>query len=145
MRFHLIDRVDGYEPGASVRARKLASAAETFWEESRDGPEMPPPLVLEALCQAATWLVIIGSEGRRRAALLSIASVSFLAPVRPGDVVLLEATVDSMTDETAVLSGRATVEGATVLEATEVMCTLIDAADLEAPDATRRMQELLTR
>ena len=44
MRFHLIDRVDAYEPGQSVRGRKLTSHSEEYWEDSADGPVMPPPL-----------------------------------------------------------------------------------------------------
>ena len=43
------------------------------------GVEMPAPLVLEALCQAGTWLVMITTERRKRAALLSIGSVDFWA------------------------------------------------------------------
>src|SRR4051794_36382242 len=58
MRFHLIDRVDAYEPGQWVRGRKLTSHAEEYWEESEDGRVMPAPLILEALCQAGTWLII---------------------------------------------------------------------------------------
>ena len=116
MRFHLIDRVDSWEPGQSVRARKLTSLSEEFWEDGGDGPQMPPPLVLEALCQAGTWLVMITTDRRKRAALLSIGSVDFLGPVRPGDVLELEGGVDSMNDEVAVVSGRVTVDGTAVLE-----------------------------
>ena len=145
MRFHLIDRIDEYEPSAAVRARKLTSHAELFWEPGVDSPVMPPPLVIEALCQAGTWLIMISTATRKRAALLSIASVDFLGDVRPGDVVELHGTVDSMTDEMAVLSGRATVDGKTVLEATDIMCALIDADELENVDDTNRMKALLDR
>lgn len=145
MRFHLIDRVDAYEARVSVRARKLTSVSEDFWEQRPDGPAMPPPLVLEALCQAGTWLIMISTERRRRAALLSIASVAFTGDVRPGDVVELEGTVESMSDEVAVLSGRAVVDGRTVLEASDIMCALIAGEDLEEPAVTERMQHLLTR
>jgi 3-hydroxyacyl-[acyl-carrier-protein] dehydratase len=146
MRFHLIDRVDGWEPGQSVQARKLTSLSEEFWEEDGDGLAMPPPLVLEALCQAGTWLVMITTDRRKRAALLSIGSVDFLGPVRPGDVLILEGTCDSMTDEVAVVSGRVTVEGGEpVLEASDIMCALIDAQDLADLDDTERLQKMLTR
>ncbi|MGI8554147.1 MAG: hotdog domain-containing protein [Dehalococcoidia bacterium] len=145
MRFHLIDRVDSYEPARSVRARKLTSRSEEYWEESATGPIMPPPLVLEALCQASTWLIIITTERRKRAALLSIGSVDFLDDVRPGDVLQMEGSVDSMGDETAVISGRVTVDGRPVLVATEIMCVLIDAATLQDLDDTERLQHLLTR
>jgi 3-hydroxyacyl-[acyl-carrier-protein] dehydratase len=106
---------------------------------------MPAPFVLEALCQAGTWLIMITTERRKRAALLSVGSVDFLDDVRPGDVLELEGTVDSMSDEVAVISGRVTVGGRAVLEAQEIMCALIDAGDLEDVEETARMQKLLTR
>jgi 3-hydroxyacyl-[acyl-carrier-protein] dehydratase len=146
MRFHLIDRVDSWEPGKSVRARKLTSLSEEFWEDGAGGPVMPPPLILEALCQAGTWLVMITTDRRKRAALLSIASVEFGGPVRPGDVLLLEGECDSMSDEVAVVSGRVTIEGGqTVLEAKDIMCALIDAQDLADLEDTERLQTMLTR
>src|SRR5438067_572398 len=106
---------------------------------------MPPPLVLEALCQAGTWLIMISTERRKRAALLSVASVDFLQDVRPGDVLDIEGTVDSMDEERAVLSGRVSTDGRVLLEAREIMCFLIDASDMEDPETTQRMQQLLTR
>lgn len=145
MRFHLIDRVDAYEPSKSVRGRKLTSRFEEYWDETPDGPVMPPPLALEALCQAGTWLIMISTERRKRAALLSVGAVDFLGPIVPGDVLELEGLVDSMNDEVAVISGRVTVEGRSVLEAREIMCVLIDADDLADLDDTYRLQQMLTR
>jgi 3-hydroxyacyl-[acyl-carrier-protein] dehydratase len=145
MRFHLIDRVVEWEAGKSVLGRKLTSRSEEFWEEDGDELRMPPPLVLEALCQAGTWLVMISTDRRKRAALLSIGSVDFLGDVRPGDVLDLEGTVESMNDEVAVVSGRVTVDGRPVLEAGDIMCALIDAGDLADLEDTERLQTMLTR
>lgn len=145
MRFHLIDRVDEWEPGKSVRGRKLTSLSEDYWEDRGRGPVMPPPFALEALCQAGTWLVMITTDRKKRAALLSIGSVAFLRDVRPGDVLILEGGVDSMSNEVAVVSGRVSVDGEPVLEADEIMCALIDADDLADLDTTERLQKMLTR
>lgn len=145
MRFHLIDRLDSYEAGRTVRGRKLTSLSEEYWEESESGPVMPSPLILEALCQAGTWLIILSTDCRKRAALLSVGSVSFYRDVHPGDVLDLEGEVESMSDATAVLSGFARIDGQPVMEARDIMCTLIDAGDLEDLEHTRRMLELLTR
>jgi 3-hydroxyacyl-[acyl-carrier-protein] dehydratase len=145
MRFHLIDRVDSYEPSRSVQARKLTSRSESYWDASPDGPRMPPPLALEALCQAGTWLIIISTERRKRAALASIGSVSFLGDVQPGDVLEIVGRVDSMNDEAAIISGRVTVGERPVVEASEIMCVLMDAAELEDPEDTAQMERLLTR
>ena len=145
MRFHLIDRVLSCEPGKAVHGRKLTSLSEDYWEKTEDGLQMPPPLALEALCQAGTWLIMITTERRKRAALLSIASVEFLGPIIPGDILDLEGTVDSMSDEVAVISGRVSVDGRAVLEAREIMCALIDADRLADLDDTERLQRMLTR
>lgn len=145
MRFHLIDRIDALEPRRAVRGRKLTSRQETYWRDTGRGPEMPPPLVLEALCQAGSWLVM-GSTGlRRRAALLSVDTVRFTGPVRPGDVLAMAGQVESMGDDTAVLSGTVTVGERTVLAAGDIMCALIPTEDLEDPDQVRDMYRRLTR
>ncbi len=145
MRFHLIDRIDAYEPHQSVRGRKVTSVSEELWAGPAADPVMFPTLVLESLCQAGSWLIVASTEGRKRAALLQIGSVSFLGDVRPGDVLEVEGEVDSMTEEMAVLSGSASVGTCLVLEATDIMCALIDAADLQGPDETARMQDQLIR
>jgi 3-hydroxyacyl-[acyl-carrier-protein] dehydratase len=145
VRFHLIDKIEACEPGQSVRGLKLTSLSEDYWEESGDGLKMPDPFVLEALCQAGTWLVMITTDRRKRAALLSIASVEFLGSVSPGDVLQLDGSIDTMSDEVAVISGRVTVDGRPVLEANEIMCALIDAGDLADLDDTLRLQNMLTR
>jgi 3-hydroxyacyl-[acyl-carrier-protein] dehydratase len=144
MRFHLVDRIDKLEPNTSVLARKLTSHREDYWLDSGRGPEMPPHLILEAFCQAGTWLVVTSTEGAKRAALLSIDTVSFFGPVRPGDVLILDATVDSINDEVAVISGTASVSGEAVMQADAVMCALISADQLDSPEATALMQRQLT-
>jgi 3-hydroxyacyl-[acyl-carrier-protein] dehydratase len=146
VRFHLIDRVDSYEQSKSVRARKVTSLSEEYWEQGDDGQlAMPPPFVLEALCQAATWLIMISTERAKRAALLSIGSVDWHSDVRPGEVLEMAGEVGSFGAETAVVSGHVNVEGRTVLEAQDIMCALIDADTLADLDETKRLQDMLTR
>jgi 3-hydroxyacyl-[acyl-carrier-protein] dehydratase len=141
----LIDRIDSYEPKLSVRGRKLTSYSEEYWEESESGPVMPAPFLLESLCQAGTWLIIASTDLRKRAALVSVASVEFSGDVHPGDVLEIEGTVESFGDETAVISGQVTVDGHPVLQAKDIMCTLINVEDLEDVESTRRMKEMLIR
>jgi 3-hydroxyacyl-[acyl-carrier-protein] dehydratase len=144
VRFHLIDRVEEIEPGASIRARKVTSFSEEYWEEVDGELRMPPPFVLEAFCQAGTWLILVTSERRKRAALLQVGSVTWHKDVRPGDVLVMEGSMPSFGDESAVLSGTVTVDGETVMECEDVMCALIDASDLADLDDTKRLQEMLT-
>ena len=145
MRFHLIDRVDAWEPAKLVRARKLTSLSEEYWEDRGQGPVMPPPFLLEALCQAGTWLIMATTERRKRAALLSVGAVDFRGDARPGDVLELTGAVESMNDEVAVLSGRVAVDGQPLLEAKDIMCALIDGGDLADAETTERLQKMLFR
>lgn len=143
MRFHLVDRIDAWETGRSIRARKLTAPTEGYWIPSGAGLVMPEMLILEALCQAGSWLVYLSSGRRRRAALLSMGEVVVHGPVRPGDMLWLEGEVESMGEETAVFSGRVTAAGRLVLEAGEIMCAILDGAMLEAPEETDRMAAAL--
>jgi 3-hydroxyacyl-[acyl-carrier-protein] dehydratase len=143
VRFHLIDRIESLEPGKAVHGRKLTSRSEDYWEDGL----MPPPFVLEALCQAATWLIIITSDRRKRAALLQVGSVTWHRDVGPGEVLDLigEIAEGSWGEETAVVSGRVESAGELVLEASEIMCALIDADTLADLEDTRRLGDMLSR
>ena len=145
MRFFLLDRIDDIDAHRSVRARKLTSTAEHYWRDGGSGPQMPPTLVLEALCQAGTWLILESTGFERRAALLSVADVAFGAPVRPGDVLDIHGEVESFGADTAVLRGVVTVDGVEALRADGIMCVLLPADDLEDPEAVRRMHGALRR
>jgi 3-hydroxyacyl-[acyl-carrier-protein] dehydratase len=143
MRFHLIDRVEECEPGKSVRARKVTSFSEEYWEEAGGELRMPPPFVLEAFCQAGTWLIMITTDRRKRAALLQVGSVTWGRDIRPGEVLVMEGAMSSFGEETAVLSGTVKVDGETVLECEDVMCALIDGSDLADLEDTERLQKML--
>ena len=143
MRFHLIDRVEELEPKTSVTARKVTSFSEEYWEEVGGELRMPPPFVLEAFCQAGTWLIMISTDRAKRAALLQVGSVTWHRDVHPGDVLKMNGRIASFGDESAVLGGTVTVDGETVLECEDVMCALIDAGDLADLEDTKRLQEML--
>lgn len=144
MQFHFTDRILDMEPGRWIRARKVTSRQESYWQESPCGLVMPRPLVLECLCQAGAWLVMADTQVARRAALLSVGEVEHLAEVTPGDVIEIEVEVVSQSVEMAVVSGTATVEGRIVLRASDVMCALIDSETLDDPERTARHLSRLT-
>jgi 3-hydroxyacyl-[acyl-carrier-protein] dehydratase len=143
MRFHLIDRIDSWDPGRHITASKVTSVHEDYWQDTPGGPALPFGLALEALCQAGTWLVLLSTDHRRRAALLSVGEATLHRPVVPGDVLRLDATVVSMNDEAAVFDGTVEVDGETVMEARGIMCALIDAERLDDPADTARMARQL--
>jgi 3-hydroxyacyl-[acyl-carrier-protein] dehydratase len=145
MRFHLIDRIDSWEPRQQISGRKVTSAAETFWRDRAGHPRMPPELVLETVCQAATWLIMLSSQLTRRGVLLAIDEVTCPGDVVPGDVLTVTAIARSMTGEAAVFDGSVTVENHPVLHAAGLMCALRDAHTLQDTGSTERMAQQLLR
>lgn len=146
MRFHLIDRLESLQPNESVVAQKLTSHRESYWRDDGHGPQMPPALIFEALCQAGTWLVMTSTDFDKRAALLSVDSLEFgPRPVHAGDTLQIEGFVDSIGPEVAVLSGSVRVNGDLVLAAQRIMCALLPAAELEDVETIRRMYRQLNR
>jgi 3-hydroxyacyl-[acyl-carrier-protein] dehydratase len=58
MRYHLIDRVVAFEPGKNLRALKQLSLGEEYLADHFPTfPVMPGVLMLQALVEAASWLV----------------------------------------------------------------------------------------
>ena len=57
MRFHLIDRIDGWEPGKSLTASKFLALGEEYLADHFPRfPVMPGVLMLQACVEAAAWL-----------------------------------------------------------------------------------------
>ncbi|MGW1774670.1 3-hydroxylacyl-ACP dehydratase [Streptomyces sp. NPDC002104] len=143
MRFHLIDRIETWTPRERITARKVTTVGEDHWQTTADGPALPFGLALEALCQSATWLIMLSTDHKLRAALLAVGEATAHRPVVPGEVLRMEARIESMNDDAAILDGTVTVDGETVLEASGIMCALIDAERLDDPANTARMARQL--
>jgi 3-hydroxyacyl-[acyl-carrier-protein] dehydratase len=141
----MVDRIDAYERGISIRARKLTSTQEDHWKPLGDGLVMPAELVLESLLQAAGLLVILSTDAPRSAALpTSIQRVANLGSVVPGDVLSLEIRCDRFDDETAVFSGHVSVGDRAVLELDAAVFVLIPVEALADPvDLLPRLARLL--
>ena len=57
MRFTLIDRIDAFEAGKSLRGSKFLALGEEYLADHFPSfPVMPGVLMLEALVEAAAWL-----------------------------------------------------------------------------------------
>ena len=57
MRFHLIDRIDAWEPGKSLTAAKFLTLGEEYLADHFPRfPVMPGVLMLQAAAEAAAWL-----------------------------------------------------------------------------------------
>ena len=99
-------------------------------------PVMPGVLIVEAMAQVAGVLVLkqIPDREKKIVLLASVEEAKFRRPVRAGDQLRIEMVVGKHKASVAKMSGKATVNGVVVAEAT-VMCKLADRE--EQPAAPR--------
>lgn len=111
--FLLVDRVLEIEAGTRAVGEKLVTVNEPFFPGHFPGmPIMPGVLIVEALAQVgAVALLSLPSYQGKMAYFAGIDKVRFRQPVRPGDILRLEVTLDKIRRGVGKGSGKATVQG----------------------------------
>ena len=125
--FLLVDRIDELEEERIVGIKNVTANEPFFMGHFPEFPVMPGVLIVEAMAQVAGVLVLksIPERDKKLVLLASIEEAKFRRPVVPGDQLRIEMTVLRRKASVAKMSGKATVNGNVVAEAT-VMCKLAD-------------------
>ncbi|MDB5307675.1 MAG: fabZ 3 [Gemmataceae bacterium] len=110
MRFHLIDRIEGWESGKSLRAAKFLALGEEYLADHFPRfPVMPGVLMLQAAVEAAAWLWRATSDFRHPVIVLrevkNVKYGTFMQPGRRMDVVV---DLVKQNDDTATFRGKGT-------------------------------------
>jgi 3-hydroxyacyl-[acyl-carrier-protein] dehydratase len=112
----MIDRVLEIEPEKKITAIKNVTGNEIYFlGHFPEHAIMPGVLIVEAIGQSAS--ILFSNTAKKGMApgeamvLGSINNMRFLAPVSPGDTILVEVHVIKMTEEAVLVEGIATVEG----------------------------------
>ena len=110
MRFHLIDRIDGFERGKSLRAAKfLALGEEYLADHFPQFPIMPGVLMLQATVEAASYLWRASTDFQHPVIVLrevkNVKYGSFMQPGRRMDVAVELVKHDATT---ATFKGKGT-------------------------------------
>jgi beta-hydroxyacyl-ACP dehydratase FabZ len=117
--FLLIDRVLEMDE-SSLRAMKNVTMNEPFFQGHFPGtPVMPGVLVVEAMAQAAGFLLLSQVEDRddKLIYFTGIDKCRFRKPVVPGDQLIFEVELVAKRSSFAKIRGRALVDGELVCEA----------------------------
>jgi len=117
--FLLVDRVTEFEPDRRIVGIKNVSLNERYLWHGPDGPVLPPTILTEAIAQVGAILILAKPENREKIPFFAgIERVRYVTPVRPGDVVEVEAVVKRLRSRMGVLSGAARVNGKVVCHGT---------------------------
>ena len=118
--FLLVDRVTELEIDKRIVGIKNVSSNDHFLSHDAGGgggPVFPPTLLTEAIAQVGAILILAKPENRQRLPLLAgIKRFRFRRPVRPGDVIEMEAQVVRLGSRMGVLEGVARVNGTVVAD-----------------------------
>jgi 3-hydroxyacyl-[acyl-carrier-protein] dehydratase len=93
--FVLIDRILTYEPGTTITGVKNITFNEWYFEGLAPVLRIVPALILcEAVAQLGAMLVFMEEEGRGKLIYFTgIDRVRFRKPIRPGDTLILTASI----------------------------------------------------
>jgi 3-hydroxyacyl-[acyl-carrier-protein] dehydratase len=137
--FLLIDRVIELVEGQSVCAHKVVSLSDYVYSALPDHPAdedfaYPDALLIEALAQSAGVLLRhswqqLDSE-RHLVMFGSFAGISIHSRAFPGDVLQIDARLDAVNEDAAVISGRIECNGRLLMEAKSVSAMLRATSDL---------------
>ncbi len=130
----LVDAVAEHEPGKRMVAVKNVTVNEAFFQGHFPGtPLMPGVLMIEALTQVATLLLVERGPGRptTRVTLRGVDRAKFRKQVVPGDRLHLEVTLGKRVGPLVRATAVAAVGGQTVAEAELVLTVTADGTDID--------------
>ena len=120
--FLMIDRVVEIVPGAKATGVKNVTINEPYFAgHFPERPVMPGVLIIEAMAQTAAVFVVhtLGAESEGKLVyFMSVDGARFRKPVEPGDQLHVEVTKQRSRGNVWKFSGKATVDGKLVAEAT---------------------------
>jgi 3-hydroxyacyl-[acyl-carrier-protein] dehydratase len=118
--FLLVDRITELEIDKRIVGIKNVSLNERYLSREADGsPVLPPTILTEAVAQVGAIMILAKPENRQRLPyFMGIKRVRYRRPVRPGDVVEIEAVVLRLRSRMGLLKGVARVDGKRVIDGT---------------------------
>lgn len=146
MRFVFVDGITELSKGASIKGVKVVSFEEGFLTKpySRSG-FLPRTLLMEALAQLASWLIIYSSDFQLQPVIASVKEINLLSDVRMGSTIELECQITAQGDTGAVLQCWGRVNNQEVIRTQDCTVYYVPLAELQDPEEAKAMFKQLTK
>ncbi|HWB08827.1 MAG TPA: 3-hydroxyacyl-ACP dehydratase FabZ family protein [Pirellulales bacterium] len=143
MRFTLVDRIVALQPGKRITTVKNLSLAEEYLADHFPGfPVLPGVLMLEAMTQAAAWLVRVSEEFRHSVVVLKEArNVKYSKFVEPGQTLSVTADWLERSEQEVKFKAYGEVEGEQAVSARLTLATY----NLAETDAEQALTDEIIR
>jgi 3-hydroxymyristoyl/3-hydroxydecanoyl-(acyl carrier protein) dehydratase len=124
MKHRLVDRILDWRPRTSIRGIKTVSLEEYCLKEAfGESARLPESLVLEGAVQLGQWLMVLSSDFACTGVLAGTERVCFDAPVRPGERMVLNVSVQDYDHDRLTFDAAGTISGRPCLAVTR--CSLV--------------------
>jgi 3-hydroxyacyl-[acyl-carrier-protein] dehydratase len=118
MRYILLDKIERFHQSHRLIGIKTVSRSEDFFTDHFPGqPVMPGALLVECMAQAGTALLELSQDLRVKALLTMVDRAKFKTPVRPGDTLSVDVTLQSTDGAWARVDGVIRVQNRVVADA----------------------------
>ena len=136
--FHFVDQILELDPGRHALGIKRVTPGDTFVRPNAGGEATLLSCIIgEALGQLGAWSVMVAKDFTVRPVAGVVGEVVITGEAAVGDSVLLDTTIDSVTEDAVVYHAAASVEGATVLRLENALGPLLPMEQFNDPNEVR--------
>ena len=136
--FHFVDQILELDPGRHALGIKRVRSDEIFVRLNVDGKATLLSCILgEALGQLGAWSVMAAKGFTVRPVAGIVGEVAIIGEATAGDSVLLDTTIDSVTDDAVFYHATASVDGSTVLRLENTLGPLLPMEQFNDPKEVR--------
>ena len=132
--FSFVDRITGIQPGVSIRGQYTIPPTVNGF---------PASLVAEATGQLAAWSAMAAVNFSHRPVAGIAGRIELLSTVHPGQMLELEAQLESVDTETVGYSGTAQADGVPVIRLLDCVGPMVPTDEFDDPQALRDRLKLL--
>ena len=136
--FHFVDQILELEPGRHALGVKYVTPGDTFVRTTASGePALLSGIIGEALGQLGAWSVMAANDFTVRPVAGVVGEIAITGEAAVGDTILLDTTIDSLTEDAVVYHAVASVDGETVLRLENALGPLLSIEEFNDPDELR--------